>query len=74
MKPNQCLCQFYVTVKSWNGEPCGFSSYVGLRAGLYRYISDPPISCSWCLMKDPAFTTSNSVFVGVVKKTLPRRT
>ncbi len=28
---------------------------------------DPPISRSWCLVKDPAFTTSNNVFVWVVK-------
>ena len=38
-----------------------------LRSGLNRFLNDPPVSRSWCLMKDSAFTTSNSVFLGVVK-------
>lgn len=35
---SQALCQFYGTMKNVKGEPYGFSSYVGLNAGLNRYI------------------------------------
>ncbi len=68
MELNQSVRQFYAPVKNRKCEPCGLSSDVGLRERLNCYINDPPISRSWCLMKDPAFTTSNNVFIGVVKK------
>ncbi len=56
MESNQSLHQVNATVKNGKGEPCGFSSYVGLCAGLNCYINDSPISHNWCLIKDPAFT------------------
>ncbi|XP_076842064.1 uncharacterized protein LOC143486104 isoform X4 [Brachyhypopomus gauderio] len=65
---NQILRQFYATVKNGKGESYGFSSYVGLRAGLNRYINEPPLCLSWYIMKDSEFATSNNVFVGVLKK------
>ena len=68
MKLNQALRQFYDTVENRKGEPGGYSSYVGLRAGLDWYINDPPISQSCFLLKKSEFITSNNVFIGVVKK------
>ncbi|XP_055076574.2 zinc finger MYM-type protein 4 isoform X2 [Misgurnus anguillicaudatus] len=65
---NQALQQFYATVKNAKGEPYGFSSYACLRSGLNRYINDPPINRILCLWKDPEFTSSNNVFVEVIKK------
>ncbi len=49
MKPNQSLRQCYVTVRNGKGERYE-------HAGLNRYVSDLPISHSWCLMKDPTIT------------------
>lgn len=65
---NVYLRQFYATVKNAKGEPYGLSSYVGLRASLNRYINNPPLSKSWCLLKDRDFETSNHVFLGVIKQ------
>ena len=31
-------------------------------------INDPPLSLAWSIQKDTEFTTSNNVFVGVIKK------
>ena len=39
MELNQALRQFYATVKNRKDEPYGFSSYVGLHAGLNRYMA-----------------------------------
>lgn len=64
---NGILREFYPTVINGKGEQYGLSSYIGLRAGLNRHINDPPLSLSWCLLKDTEFTTSNNVFTGVVK-------
>ncbi|XP_076879189.1 uncharacterized protein KIAA1958-like [Brachyhypopomus gauderio] len=65
---NQLLRRFYGSVRNVKGELYGISSFVGLRAGLNRYLNEPPISRGWCLMKDAEFTPANNVFVGVVKK------
>lgn len=62
------LREFYATVKNAKGEPYDFSSYGGLRAGLKRHIDDTLISLSWCIVKDPEFTTSSHVFTAFVKK------
>ncbi|KAJ8356665.1 hypothetical protein SKAU_G00194590 [Synaphobranchus kaupii] len=64
---NEVLRDFYGTVRNGKGENYGISSYISLRSGLNRHVSDPPLSLCWCLMKDSAFTSSNNVFVGVVK-------
>ena len=44
------------------------SSYLGLRAGLNRYINEPPVSRSWNLMQDSGFISANNAFKGVVKE------
>ncbi|XP_061572839.1 activating transcription factor 7-interacting protein 1 isoform X2 [Cololabis saira] len=63
---NDILREFYGTVRNFKGDLYGLSSYTGIRAGLNRYVSDPPLSLSWCLLKDKEFKTSNNVFAGVV--------
>ncbi|XP_059912177.1 uncharacterized protein LOC132461148 [Gadus macrocephalus] len=64
---NCILRDFYATVRNGKGQTYGLSSFIGLRAGINRYINDPPLSLSWCLIKNTDFTTSNNVFTGVVK-------
>ncbi|XP_041948531.1 flocculation protein FLO11-like isoform X2 [Alosa sapidissima] len=63
---NEILRKFYLTVKNGRGEPYGFSGFMGLRAGLNRHLSEPPLS--WCLMKDTDFMSSNDLFLGLAKK------
>jgi len=63
---NALIHDFYGTVRSSTGEKYGISIYVALRAGLNRFLNDPP-SLSWCLIRDSEFTLSNNVFIGVVK-------
>lgn len=65
---NNILRQFYGSVRTTKGELYGISSYLGLRAGLNRYINEPPVSRSWSLMQDAEFTAANNVFKGVVKQ------
>ena len=62
------LRRFYGAVRTAKGELYGISSYMGIRAGLNRHLNEPPISRSFCLMKDVEFTAANNVFAGVVKK------
>lgn len=63
---NEVLCKFYTTVKNGRGEPYGSSGFNGLRAGLNRHLSEPPLC--WSIMKDSEFMASNDVFLGIAKK------
>ncbi|XP_053338834.1 uncharacterized protein LOC128510512 isoform X1 [Clarias gariepinus] len=65
---NTVLREFYGSIRTTKGELYSISSYVGLRAGLNRYINEPPLSRSWNLIQDPEFTPANNVFKGVVKE------
>lgn len=65
---NTVLRQFYGSIRTTKGELYSISSYLGLRAGLNRYINEPPVSRLWNLMQDPEFTSANNVFKGVVKE------
>lgn len=65
---NTVLREFYGTIRTTKGELYGISSYVGLRAGLNRYINDPPVCRSWNLAQDPEFKSSNNIFRGVLKQ------
>lgn len=65
---NTVLRQFYGSIRTSKGELYSISSYLGLRAGLNRYINEPPVSRSWNLMQDPEFIPANNVFKGVVKE------
>ncbi|KAJ4934839.1 hypothetical protein JOQ06_007620 [Pogonophryne albipinna] len=64
---NSLLRQFYGSVRNTKGQQYAISTYVGLRAGINRFVNDPPYSRAWCLMKDNEFTTSNNVFSGLIK-------
>ncbi|KAJ4927900.1 hypothetical protein JOQ06_015701 [Pogonophryne albipinna] len=59
---NSLLRQFYESVRNTKGQQYAISTYVGLRAGINRFVNDPPYSRAWCLMKDNEFTTSNNVW------------
>ncbi|XP_056306979.1 uncharacterized protein zgc:174877 isoform X3 [Danio aesculapii] len=65
---NTILREFYGSIRTSKGELYGISSYVGLRAGLNRYVNDPPVSRAWNLMQDAEFRSANNVFKGVVKQ------
>lgn len=65
---NAVLRQFYGSTRTTKGELYSISSYIGLRAGLNRYINEPPVSRSWNLIQDPEFRSANNVFKGVVKE------
>lgn len=62
------LRQFYGSIRTTKGELYSISSYLGLWAGLNRYINELPVSRSWNLMQDPEFIPANNVFKGVVKE------
>ncbi|XP_035602844.2 zinc finger MYM-type protein 3-like [Oncorhynchus keta] len=65
---NVLLRDFYCSVRRGKGGEYCIPSYIGIRAGVNRFINLPPLSRSWCLMKDSEFTSSNNVFLGVLKK------
>uniref|UniRef100_A0A4W5NVZ4 ZMYM2-like/QRICH1 C-terminal domain-containing protein n=1 Tax=Hucho hucho TaxID=62062 RepID=A0A4W5NVZ4_9TELE len=65
---NVLLRDFYCSVRRGKGGEYCIPSYIGIRAGVNRFINLPPLSRSWCLMKDSEFTSSNNVFIGVLKK------
>ena len=44
---NTVLRRFYGSIRATKGELYSISRYLGLRAGLNRYINDPPVSRSW---------------------------
>ncbi|KAK6299109.1 hypothetical protein J4Q44_G00306190 [Coregonus suidteri] len=62
------LRQFYGNVGNGKGEKYSRSSYLVLQSGLNRFLNDPPIGRSWCLMKDTEFTILNHVFMGNIKQ------
>ncbi|KAL2088284.1 hypothetical protein ACEWY4_015183 [Coilia grayii] len=64
---NQILRQFYGSIRNAKGESYSVSSYLGLRTGLNRYLNDPPLNRSFCIMKDFEFQSANNVFFGLIK-------
>ncbi|KAG5285636.1 hypothetical protein AALO_G00005680 [Alosa alosa] len=45
------LREFYATIRTSKGELYGISSYAGLRAGLNRFINEPPLCRMWNMMQ-----------------------
>lgn len=65
---NGLLRHFYGSVRNSKGELYGIASYIALRAGLNRYLKEPPVSRPVCLMRDAEFTSANKVFLGMLKR------
>lgn len=65
---NGLLRHFYGSVRNGKGELYGIASYIALRAGLNRYLKEPPVSRPVCLMRDAEFTSANMVFLGLLKR------
>lgn len=65
---NGLLRHFYGSVRNGKGELYGIASYIALRAGLNRYLKEPPVSRPVCLMRDAEFTSANKVFLGLLKR------
>lgn len=61
---NKMLREFFATVRNSSGKQYSMSSYAGLRAGVNRFFN---ITRSINIVKDPEFTSANSVFMGIMK-------
>ncbi|XP_043936510.1 uncharacterized protein LOC122809249 [Protopterus annectens] len=65
---NSVLRKFYGEVRNGTGAEYSVSSLFELRAGLNRYINSPDVNRGLNIISDPQFTSSNNVFVAVVKR------
>lgn len=61
------LERFYASAQTKSGKNYSKSALVGLRSGLNRHLTLPPISRVINLMKDRQFQASNQVLSGLVK-------
>ena len=61
------LQQFYASVRTKEGNEYSKSALVGLRAGINRHVSTPPISRNINIMRDRDFRGSNQVLTGLIK-------
>ena len=44
------------------------STFAGIRAGLTRHLQGPPFKRKFTIMNAPAFTSSNRMFLSVLKR------
>ena len=58
------LRKLYGTVLSKKGKEYSKSGFVNLRAGLNRYLQDPPFKHTLDLMNTRIFLQANKVFLG----------
>ena len=58
------LRQFYGTVRSKRGKEYSTSGMINLRAGLNRYLREPPNKKTFDLMENDEFKQANLVFTG----------
>ena len=61
------LERFYASVQTKDGKSYSKSALVGIRAGINRHLTTPPISRLITLMNDRDFQSSNQVLTGLVK-------
>ena len=59
---------FYAEVRQRSGVPYSRQSMLSMRAALYRHLTMPPHNKTFSILKDPSFTSANSVFIGSLKK------
>lgn len=62
------LREFYATVRTADSQHYSMSSYVCMRAGINRYINDPPYRRNFNIMRDSEFNSANNVFLATLKK------
>ncbi|KAJ1159373.1 hypothetical protein NDU88_012040 [Pleurodeles waltl] len=62
------LREFYATVRTSDSQHYSVSSYVCMRAGINRYINDPPYRRNFNIMRDSEFNSANNVFLATLKK------
>ena len=58
---------YYTEVKSKKGTELSKSTFIGLRAGLNRYINEPPYN-ETIIMTAPVFSTSNRMMASVLNR------
>ena len=65
---NKQLEVYYTEIKSVKGHALSKSSFVGIRSGINRHINSPPFKRNTTIMQAPEFSTSNKMFISVLKK------
>ncbi|KAK7089520.1 uncharacterized protein [Littorina saxatilis] len=65
---NEYLRRFYPEMRSGTEKRYSKSTMAGVRASINRHLTNPPFLRNICIMKDSAFSTSNKMFCGVLKK------
>lgn len=64
---NVLLRQFYAEARTRNGGKYSKAALTGLRAGINRYLRNPPYHRQFCIMTDQAFSSSNQTLTGLLK-------
>ncbi|XP_053392165.1 uncharacterized protein LOC128554873 [Mercenaria mercenaria] len=64
---DKILQNFYASVQTKKGDDYSKAGLIGLRAGINRYLTTPPVSRQINIMKDRDFMFSNQVLSGLVK-------
>ena len=64
---NSYLEKFYAEVRTAEGNPLSKSTFVCLRSGINRHLKNPPFKRNITIMNQPEFSSSNRMFVSVLK-------
>ncbi|XP_052220936.1 uncharacterized protein LOC127837700 isoform X1 [Dreissena polymorpha] len=70
LDPNQLdllLQKFYAALQTKDGSDYSKAALTGIRAGLQRYLTCPPLARKLNLMRDTEFLPSNQVLMGLIK-------
>lgn len=62
-KLDECLGHFYMDLRKVDGSHYKVNSLEGIRQGLNRHLKSPPFNKKCDIIKDPAFTDSNTCLV-----------
>lgn len=69
VKLDECLGHFYMDLRKVDGSHYKVNSLEGIRHGLNRHLKSPPFNKKYDIIKDPAFTDSNTCFKAVLAET-----
>ena len=65
---NELLEICWAEIRSHEGKSLSPSTFVSIRSGLNRYMKNPPFKRNLFIMGQPEFTSSNKMFLSVVKR------
>lgn len=69
VKLDECLGHFYMDLRKVDGSHYKVNSLEIIRHGLNRHLKNPPFNKKCDIIKDPAFTDSNTCFKTVLAET-----